>query len=1642
MSDLKIQGEVSLDSSNAEEALGRVETAGGKMARAVGQSGADAGKGVAAIGDGAGVAAQKIDRSAQSIIGAIQRQTVALESGGRATSKYYETIGQQKGISADILKPYIYSLRQAEIAQSRATGEVASGGHAMEQFGFQTAGAKRELLVLTHELSQGNFSRFGSSLLVLGERTGAAGALMSATAISVGVLVAGIGLLAYAAAKGGSELKGFENSATLTGNAIGKTATQFGELRAEIGSIATQGKAAEALDAIAASGLRAGTNVKSIAEAAILMEKATGQAIETTIAQFKDLERAPAETAAKLIDQSNAFTAATYAQIKALDEQGKKVEAANLAERAYASELQTRARMVIDNAGTMEKAWRAVTNVAKSAWDAMLGIGRQVTTGQQITTLQQQIASLQDRNKNIGIGDANGDTKHTQELKDQIGILQSQEREARKLADLDGQRAAAAAAEVDWQKIVDANLTKRQQMEREINRIRQTGLEAGKSEAQIQKEVAAARQKYNELAGGQDVAQQRASLRVAQEELGRLNQSIANLDFSTPTKLTDAEKKVILIEEQLKESILGVARANKERELAAAQAAVATEKEQQSREKQYQLVKQSHAAYLQLVADTSAQAQAIEQQAAQQEAANAVFGKSKTAVEELVLAQLKLQQEEAHDSDTFAPQYVAGVDAKVAAQQRYVKALQDAEAHQIAAGQRDRELANQQDAATLQLELSLLGQTVEVRQQVLAQRQIEINLAKELKKIDDSGASDADKDAARLRERNIAEQATVNAATKYAVERWQKASDEISDALTGAFTDAFENGSNLGKNLAQALKREFANLVLRPTIQAAMSPISSALGSAVQGGSALPGGGGLFAGVGNAFMAGYGGSGAGLGAGSAFAAGGAAEGAFGVGAGATGALDLAGAGGDAAISALAVEGGAAAGGIGAGVTAALAAIPVVGWMALAAAAAYKIFGQSGGGPKTESGYGSGVPVRGDASAAQAVINAISAGYKQAADAIGAKDTLDNLGAFIGSDPQGTAQTQLQVIAGNYNRGTLTGGGPLGENVGRDPAALAQAEALSITQAIVKGLQDNAVSGPLADYVKSFDITSASLDTLQHALQVVTDVGTLNTALGALGDTFTALKGLSVDNKEALAQQFGGVQNFVAGLTNFNDKFLSDAEKQAVMQQQLNAVFSQAGVSLPASIEAYKAAVLDAEQHLDSDAGRQTFATLIQNADLFYQAAQVSGSALGRTAQDISQSIANLSKQTDSLHVQLLRAQGNDSAANALQVQIDTAGMTDAEKAIYDYNAALQAQITALNNAAQVTSSLTQSQRSLMVQLLQAQGDSEGAKSLQRAFDTEGFDAAQVAMYDYNQTLQDQIDLVTRTNDLTKQGQSLQVNLLNAQGDTAGAKALQRSIDIAGLTDAQVALYDYNQSLQDQIDTLTQAAQVTKSLTDAQNSLRVQLLGAQGDMAGAAALQREIDTAGMNAAQIAIYDYNKSLQAQIDALNAANAAQQKAAQAAKQVKQAWQSVTDAIFAQVQTIRTAGSPGSDSFAQAQAQFAIDTAKARAGDQDAAKLLPTLSQTLLSMAQDSVSSSLELRQLQARTASSLETTGLTLAQKFNLDTPAWANDLTTEMRGLRADNKAQSVAVVKNLYDTYRIFKEWDANGLPDTRSEVAP
>jgi hypothetical protein len=175
----------------------------------------------------------------------------------------------------------------------------------------------------------------------------------------------------------------------------------------------------------------------------------------------------------------------------------------------------------------------------------------------------------------------------------------------------------------------------------------------------------------------------------------------------------------------------------------------------------------------------------------------------------------------------------------------------------------------------------------------------------------------------------IAARGDAIAAAQETERAWKQTSQNIEKALEDGFFNAFKKGESFGAGLRKALEDMFRTLVLRPLLQ----PIANAAAGVVQGGTQA------LSGVGSSLASSLTGPGSMIGS-AASSLGTAALGGIST-LGEGGAAFAAGAAGDAFMPALAT----AAGGAPAMATmgAAMAAIPVAGWIALAAVAAYSIW---------------------------------------------------------------------------------------------------------------------------------------------------------------------------------------------------------------------------------------------------------------------------------------------------------------------------------------------------------------------------------------------------------------------------------------------------------------------------------------------------------------------------------------------------------------------------------------------------------------------------------------------------------------------------------------------------------------------------
>lgn len=215
-------------------------------------------------------------------------------------------------------------------------------------------------------------------------------------ALAVVAAAAALGTLIYGYSQGSKEADEYNKALILTGNAAGTSAGQLADLAQQVSATnGTTSEAAASLAKLAASGVIAGGSFKDIADAAAAMEDATGKSVDATIAEFVKIAKDPVAAAKELNDQYHFLTASVYSQIVALKEQGDTIGAAKLLTDTYAETVKGRSGEITQNLGTIEKAWKGITDEAKKSLDAIKNIGRDEGPAKRIAELTQSVAFAQ-----------------------------------------------------------------------------------------------------------------------------------------------------------------------------------------------------------------------------------------------------------------------------------------------------------------------------------------------------------------------------------------------------------------------------------------------------------------------------------------------------------------------------------------------------------------------------------------------------------------------------------------------------------------------------------------------------------------------------------------------------------------------------------------------------------------------------------------------------------------------------------------------------------------------------------------------------------------------------------------------------------------------------------------------------------------------------------------------------------------------------------------------------------------------------------------------------------------------------------------------------------------------------------------------
>ncbi|CVC81462.1 phage tail tape-measure protein [Serratia marcescens] len=254
-------------------------------------------------------------------------------------------------------------------AQREAIDHLSEG---TEKFNLNTKGAQRELTVLMHQLVRGDFRSASNNIMDLGTKTGLLPPLFSATTLAIGGTigaVAGAGVVVASVLRDQDE---FNHSIQLTGNYAGVTAGQLEMMTQAGGQLGSNySQVRDILNGLVSSGKFTGETLDTVSQAASAMAQLTGDSADQVVAKFVKMTDSVSDWAVNSSEQYHWLDSETYQRIRALEDQGRKEDAIELASQAYKKAAIERLGEIKTQLNWVARGWDDVKNAAASAWQEL-----------------------------------------------------------------------------------------------------------------------------------------------------------------------------------------------------------------------------------------------------------------------------------------------------------------------------------------------------------------------------------------------------------------------------------------------------------------------------------------------------------------------------------------------------------------------------------------------------------------------------------------------------------------------------------------------------------------------------------------------------------------------------------------------------------------------------------------------------------------------------------------------------------------------------------------------------------------------------------------------------------------------------------------------------------------------------------------------------------------------------------------------------------------------------------------------------------------------------------------------------------------------------------------------------------------------
>ncbi|BEO47301.1 phage tail length tape measure family protein [Serratia sp. CY48663] len=411
------------------------------------QKAAKAQEAAAKAAEAHGKEVEKLKKDLDSLLGSIDPTAKAL---GKLDAQEAQL---RKSRKAGLIDDGTFNDYLGKLGTQREAIDLISDG--TEKLSLNSRAAGRELRVLAHQLVNGNWRDASNNILSLGNRTGMLPPLFSATTLAIGGTigaVAGAGVVVASVLRDQDE---FNHSIQLTGNYAGVTAGQLEMMTQAGGQLGSNySQVRDILNGLVSSGKFTGETLDTVSQAASAMAQLTGDSADQVVAQFVKMTDSVSDWAVNSSEQYHWLDSETYQRIRALEDQGRKEDAIELASQAYKKAAIERLGEIETKLNWVARGWK---NVKDAAAEAYAGLKSGTSSALNLDSPEEARAKeIQDIKQRLNSAGS------------EIEIATRGEGYARQVSN-DKKRLAALESEAAAQQKIAAEATKRQQIEDKSN---------------------------------------------------------------------------------------------------------------------------------------------------------------------------------------------------------------------------------------------------------------------------------------------------------------------------------------------------------------------------------------------------------------------------------------------------------------------------------------------------------------------------------------------------------------------------------------------------------------------------------------------------------------------------------------------------------------------------------------------------------------------------------------------------------------------------------------------------------------------------------------------------------------------------------------------------------------------------------------------------------------------------------------------------------------------------------------------------------------------------------------------------------------------------------------------------------------------